>query len=112
MRLQLLGPIGLFVERGTLEVGPPRLRVVLAVLALNANRVTPVEKLVDALWDGSPPSTTRGQIPGCIPALRKLLSRAGAPGIIKTRPPGYLLELAPDQLDTEQFAILATLAGK
>jgi len=112
MRLQLLGPLELLVERGTLDVGPPRLRVVLAVLALNTNRVTSVEKLVDALWDGSPPPTARSQIQVCISALRKLFGRAGAPGIIKTRPPGYLLELAPDQLDTERFAILNALAGK
>ncbi|MFD7137369.1 BTAD domain-containing putative transcriptional regulator [Streptomyces sp. NPDC059894] len=111
-RLRLLGPVALIAERGTLDVGPPRLRVVLAVLALNANRVTPVEKLVDALWEEAPPSTARGQIQVCISALRKLLDRAGAPGIIKTRPPGYLLELAPDQLDTERFALLVALAGK
>src|SRR5215813_1450304 len=110
MQLQLLGPIGLVVGRRTLDVGAPRLRVVLAMLALNANRVTPVDRLVDALWDGPPPSTARGQIQICISALRKLFGDAGAPDVIKTRPPGYVLDLAADELDTEQFATLVAAA--
>lgn len=112
VRIQLLGPIALTVGRRVVDVGSPRQRVVLAVLALNVNRVAAVDELVDALWGGSPPSTARGQIHVCISHLRKLFNQAGAPDIIQTRPPGYLLEVAPDQVDVEHFTHVVAVAGK
>ncbi|TCO62352.1 AfsR/SARP family transcriptional regulator [Actinocrispum wychmicini] len=101
--LRLLGPLELVVDRLTVDVGGPRQRVVLAMLALNANRVTTVDQLVDAIWDTSPPSTARAQIQTCVSALRKLI---GASTYIRTRPAGYLLEITGDDLDTEVFATL------
>lgn len=86
--------------------------MVLSVLGLNANRVTPVEHLIDAVWDTSPPSTARGQIQICISALRKLLSDAGQPDVIKTYPPGYVLEISASELDSEEFAGLVVAARR
>lgn len=93
-----------------MEIGGPRQRIVLAMMALNVNRVTPVERLIEAVWDDSPPSTARSQIQICISALRKLFSDAGKPGAITTRPPGYLLELETAELDSEQFGSLTQRA--
>jgi DNA-binding SARP family transcriptional activator/tetratricopeptide (TPR) repeat protein len=76
------------------------------MLALNANRVTPVERLIDAVWSSSPPPTVRSQIQICISALRKLFADAGAPWAIRTRTPGYLLEIPLTEVDSEQFASL------
>src|SRR5215469_10621957 len=103
LELRVLGPIVLVAERHIRDIGGPRQRTVLAMLALNANRVTPVERLIDAVWDDSPPSTARGQIQICISALRKLFDDVGKQRAITTRPPGYLLELATGELDSEQF---------
>ncbi len=80
------------------------------MLALNANRVTPVNQLVSALWDIEPPSTARGQIQTCVSGLRKQFGSNGHPGEIKTRPPGYVLEIAPTYLDIEEFAALVASA--
>ncbi|HEY7593882.1 MAG TPA: BTAD domain-containing putative transcriptional regulator [Actinophytocola sp.] len=80
----------------------------IAMLALNANRVTPVEQLIDAVWYISPPTTARAQIQICISGLRRAL--AGAPMTIATRPPGYVLEVADAELDTHQFANLVRSA--
>lgn len=106
MVLRLLGPLELVVGRRLLDIGGPRQRVVLAMLALNANRVTPVSQLVEALWGLAPPSTARGQIQTCISSLRKLFGEGGHPGAIRTRPPGYLLEIASSDLDSDEFARL------
>jgi DNA-binding SARP family transcriptional activator/tetratricopeptide (TPR) repeat protein len=73
------------------------------MLGLNANRVTPVDHLVEALWNDNPPSTARGQIQTCVSSLRKLFGPNGHEGTIRTRSPGYLLEIAPADLDTEEF---------
>ncbi|WP_146108191.1 BTAD domain-containing putative transcriptional regulator [Actinokineospora auranticolor] len=108
--LRLLGPIEMVVDQRTLDLGGPRQRIVLAVLGLNANRVVPVEQLIDAVWDASPPSTARGQIQICISALRKLFGDAGRADAIRTRPPGYLLELADDDVDSLRFNAMVTRA--
>lgn len=106
--LRLLGPLEFVVDDQSLDLGGPRQRVVLSMLALNANRVTSVEQLIDAVWDTSPPSTARSQIQICISALRKLFGEAGRPDAIQTRPPGYLLHIAEESLDSEQFDSLVT----
>jgi len=110
MVLKLLGPVELISGRRSLSIGGPRQRVVLAMLGLNANRVTPVDHLVEALWDTEPPSTARGQIQTCVSSLRKLFGPGGHPGEIRTRPPGYLLEIAETDLDIEEFGGLTAAA--
>lgn len=112
MRLRLLGPLELVADRRSLDIGGPRQRVVLSMLGLNANRVTPVEQLIDAVWDTAPPSTARAQIQICISALRKLFCDAGQPDVIKTYPPGYLLEISASELDSEEFAGLVVAARR
>jgi DNA-binding SARP family transcriptional activator len=102
--LRLLGPLDLVADGRSLDIGGPRVRIVLAMLALNANRVTPTDHLVDAIWDADPPSTARAQIHMCISLLRKLFDAAGQGAVIRTRPPGYLLEIADDDLDSALFA--------
>ena len=37
------------------HVGGPRARALLALLALDADRVVPTGSLIDRLWDGNPP---------------------------------------------------------
>jgi DNA-binding SARP family transcriptional activator/tetratricopeptide (TPR) repeat protein len=110
MGLRLLGPIELIVDRRVLNLGGPRQRTVLAMLALNANQVVPVEQLIDAVWGTSPPVTSRGQIQICISSLRKLFGERGQPGAIRTRPPGYLLEIATEDLDSDEFVRLTKVA--
>jgi len=108
--LRLLGPVELVIDQRSLDLGGPRQRVVLTMLGLNANRVVPVDQLIDAVWNSSPPSTAKGQIQICISALRKVFTDAGLPDAIRTRPPGYLLEVAEDGLDSLQFSALVARA--
>jgi DNA-binding SARP family transcriptional activator len=78
------------------------------MLALNANRATSVDQLVDAIWDIDPPPTARGQIQVLVSALRKVL--AGTDLTIRTQSPGYLLNVPSGQLDSELFAQLVASA--
>jgi DNA-binding SARP family transcriptional activator len=66
LALRLLGPLTLSIEGEERDLGGTRQRVVLAMLALNANRVVSIERLIDAVWDSSPPTTSRAQIQICI----------------------------------------------
>ena len=53
------------------------------------------DRLMDELWDGEPPRTAATSLQNMISALRKLLGREH----VVTRPPGYLLDVDPRQLD-------------
>jgi DNA-binding SARP family transcriptional activator len=104
MRFRILGPLEVATAASEqLPVSAPRQQVVLAMLLLKANRTVSIERLIDAVWDESPPPTARGQIQICVSALRQLLSHAGHSGGIVTRPPGYLFRIADGQLDLQVF---------
>ncbi|GAA1371469.1 AfsR/SARP family transcriptional regulator [Catellatospora chokoriensis] len=104
MGLRLLGPVEMTIGDRSVNLGGARQRTVLAVLGLNANRVVPVDQLIDAVWGADPPTTARSQIQICISALRRIFQEIGHPEAIDTRPPGYLLQLAPEHVDSLQFA--------
>lgn len=106
MGLRLLGPPEFVVDGEVREIGGPRQRVVLCTLALNANRVTMMDDLIDATWADSPPPTARSQMHICISRLRKHFGPDGQTGAIHTRPPGYQLEIPPEDLDSLVFTRL------
>jgi len=104
-----MGPLDLSSDKGEHDLGGTRQRMVLAMLALTANRVVPVERLIDAVWNTNPPTTARAQIQICISTLRKIFVDANVAMRIRTRSPGYQLDVPPGELDTEQFdALVAT----
>jgi DNA-binding SARP family transcriptional activator len=103
MELRILGPLEVLASGEHVALGGPRPRILLAVLALEANCVVPVERLVDAVWDESPPPTARSQLQMCVSGLRRTLAVTKLADAIVTRPPGYLLRVPPGELDAEVF---------
>lgn len=99
--LRLLGPLELTVAGRAVDLGGARQRTVLALMALNLGRVVSVERLIDAVWEDAPPQTARSQIQICVCGLRKLL---GGVGVIRTRRPGYLLQMPAENVDSERFS--------
>ncbi|WP_341717906.1 BTAD domain-containing putative transcriptional regulator [Micromonospora sp. FIMYZ51] len=103
MRFQILGPLRVGAGETTITAG--RDRVVLAVLLLRANRIVPVDELVDAIWEEHPPVTARAQLQTCVSRLRQRFAGLGLPPeTIVTDPVGYGVHTAPGELDTEVFA--------
>lgn len=97
--------LGLLEVRG---LGPilltaRRQQVVLAVLLLNANRVVSLPSLVHALWGSTPPATARAQIQSCVSVLRRSFCAAGLGERIMTRGAGYIIDVAPAELDLRVF---------
>jgi DNA-binding SARP family transcriptional activator/tetratricopeptide (TPR) repeat protein len=84
-------------------------RVVLATLLLRANRVVPVDALIDAMWDDAPPPSARTTLQGYVKQLRQ---NAGLQigGRVVTRPPGYLITVADGELDLDRFTGLCDRA--
>ena len=83
----------------------------LALLLLHANEVLSTDRLVDELWGGSPPESAANMLQGYVSHLRKTLEPGGRRGehaLIVSRPPGYVLQIRPDQVDAERFERMAT----
>ena len=104
LQFQLLGPLEAYRDGVAIDLGPRKQRAVLALLLLNANRVVPTERLIDDLWGDAPPSSARAALQVYVAGLRKALANDGS--VLRTRTPGYVLEVHPSALDVERFAEL------
>ncbi len=88
---------------------PPRERIVLATLLLQAGQVVSVPALARAIWDDDPPASARNTIQGQVKRLRQALGPES--GRIVTRSPGYLIEVQPRELDLWAFTGLRKRAA-
>lgn len=108
LQFRLLGPLEASRDGVRLDLGPRKQRAVLALLLLSANRVVSTERLIDDLWGDAPPDTARSALQVYVAGLRKALGADGAS--LRTRSPGYVLELEPGALDLDRFLQLRTEA--
>lgn len=113
MEFRLLGEVEAWAGDRQLDLGPRQQRLVLAVLALQVNRLVSVDLLVDLTWPESPPHTARHAIHVRVSQLRTILAMAGAHHDavkIATRGPTYVLRADPMYVDAHRFRALATAA--
>jgi DNA-binding SARP family transcriptional activator/tetratricopeptide (TPR) repeat protein len=100
---RILGPLEVSGSRGTIQIAPGRQEVVVAILVLQANRTVSISDLVDLIWDEEPPETARVQVQTCVSRIRKAFAQAEIPGVIETRPQGYLLRVDERMTDYGVF---------
>ncbi|MER7418964.1 BTAD domain-containing putative transcriptional regulator [Micromonospora peucetia] len=101
MRFQVLGPIRVQLDRGEVSLAASREQRILAALLLDTNRVVPVSRLVEAIWDEHPPTSSVKVVRNCVSMLRRRLVTAGE---IVTESGGYLLRVPDDDIDLRVFA--------
>src|SRR5215217_6757226 len=99
LEFRILGSLEVLDEGSPIPLGGRNQRAVLALLLLRANQPVSSERLVDQLWGEHPPRTATTSLQNAVVQLRKLLG----PGLLLTRPTGYVLELDADQLDLTRF---------
>ncbi|WP_169979224.1 BTAD domain-containing putative transcriptional regulator [Microbispora sp. H10836] len=112
MEFRLFGPLEVIDPAGrVIDLGTPKQRAVLAMLALEPGRVVSLDRLIDELWSGEAPSSATGTLQAYISQLRRALEPGRPPRtppkVLLTREPGYLLAVAPGQVDLVRFAALA-----
>ncbi len=103
MEFRVLGSIE--VRRGgdIVPIGSRNERKLLTALLVDANSVVSTSRLIEVVWaDDSPPSD-RNALQTYVARLRRRLGTAEAPAPIVSRPPGYLIELRPHDLDALMF---------
>lgn len=109
IEFQLLGPVQVLVVGRPADLGERKQRLVLAVLALEVNKVVTVSRLADMLWGGSPPQSARRIIQAHVSRLRAMLTSAGAAAegtALIRHGSGYLLATDPDRVDAHRFRFL------
>jgi DNA-binding SARP family transcriptional activator len=106
VHVQLLGPLRVGCAGQYFRLSGRRSQVIMALLALEANRVVPVDRLIDAVWEDAPPSTARGQVQICVSALRRTFTGRSLASPFETHHSGYLLRVADGQLDADVFGRL------
>ena len=112
LEFRILGNLEASVRGIRLTLGGLREEKVLAILLLNAGRMVPLNRLVDALWDDNPPATARKQARNAVSRLRHRLNADGVPQPIVTAGDGYQLVIAPGALDAHRFERWVAEAGQ
>ena len=102
MQLRVLGPLEVLAGGVSIPIGGGRQRKLLAILLLHPNEFVSSDRLIDDLWGDDRPETAAKALQGYVSQLRKTLG----PDALVTGPGGYMLKLAPGQLDVDQFAQL------
>ena len=103
LRFRILGPLEVMERDAPLLLGGAKQRAVLAILLLHRGEAISSERLINELWGERPPATAAKTLQGYVFHLRRALGD----GLLHTRRAGYALELAPGQLDADEFERLA-----
>ncbi|MEZ0284888.1 MAG: BTAD domain-containing putative transcriptional regulator, partial [Thermoleophilia bacterium] len=105
---RILGPLEVLDGDRAVALGGLRQRALLALLLLRANEVVSTDRLIAELWGDSPPPTARQTVQVYISQLRRAVPVDGVrESAIETRSPGYVLHVAPGELDLDRFQELS-----
>ncbi|MEU6997458.1 transcriptional regulator [Nonomuraea sp. NPDC046570] len=106
--IRLLGPVSGVRGARDLDLGSPRQRAVLAILARHAGHVVPMSALIDGVWGEMPPRSAEQSVYTYVAGLRGTLEpgrdRRGASRYLPGGAGGYRLSLDAAQVDALLFA--------
>ena len=111
MRFRILGPLEVLSPDGWMPVKAAKWRSLLGVLLLRHDQLIPTDTLIDELWGDSPPGTATNLVSIYVHRLRKEVIGDAAGKALVYQARGYLLRLAPGDLDLPVFESLAS-AGR
>ncbi len=109
MTIRLLGPVWLGTDQIEKPL-PPKVRKVLAVLALRAGSVVASDTLIAELWADSPPRSAMATMQTYIYQLRTAIRDLHPGDVVVTASPGYVLRDESINIDLAQFRALAEQA--
>ena len=110
MRFEILGPMRISDGDEPRPVTGMRQRVLLGALLSHANQPMPAEQLAEFVWDGAPPDRAVPTLRTYVARLRQSLGPRVAARVL-TRDLGYLVEVAPDEVDALAFEALCQEAA-
>jgi predicted ATPase/DNA-binding winged helix-turn-helix (wHTH) protein len=96
-------------DNEAIPITGPRERALLAVLLIRPGEVVSADRLIDLLWGDDLPRNAPNALQAVVARVRRALGTRGKE-ILVTRNPGYLLAVAPDQVDVLRFEHLISRA--
>ncbi|MGA5198173.1 AfsR/SARP family transcriptional regulator [Streptomyces exfoliatus] len=108
MQFNLIGPFEITTDDGReLAPGAPRIRQMLALLAVQPRETVSIDALVQELWgDDAPPSALK-IVHTHVSQARRLFTDEAVTSphrdLLVTRAPGYLLQVNDDEVDVKSF---------
>ena len=106
--VSVLGELEVSVDGCAVDVGGPQNRVLVAGLAVDANKVVATDDLARLIW-GSSPVDASIRVAKAVYRLRAALPE-DARDVIGTSPAGYILHLDPSRYDATRFTGLLRAA--
>ncbi len=106
MRFRILGHLEVQGPDGWTAISAPKWRSLLACLLVRPGQLVPTESLIDELWGENPPSTANNMVSIYVHRLRKEVIGDAAGRVLVHRAPGYLLRVAPGDVDLQVFEAL------
>jgi DNA-binding SARP family transcriptional activator len=113
VRVKVLGPMEMAYGGRAVAFAGAGQRALLAMLVLELDRVVPIDRLVDTIWDIRPPTTARNKIQIHVSALRRAIGQSARDrgGPLRTSGTGYMFSSEGVDLDLAEFDA-ATSAGR
>lgn len=103
-RFSVLGPLEATRDGVPLPLGGPKQRSILALLLLDADRVVPTARILEAVWGGEPGNEgAHASLQVHVSALRKALRDPDAPERLTYVRPGYRMHVDPGELDLHEI---------
>jgi DNA-binding SARP family transcriptional activator len=110
MRFRILGPLEIQSADGPVEIKGVKRSGLLAALLMHPGHVVSTDRLVDTLWEESPPRSATSNIRTYVADLRAALGRTAKGDLrIAGHTSGYLIRVEPAELDWLVFERLADL---
>src|SRR5919106_987988 len=100
LEFRILGPLEVWESDRQLRLGGVKQRSLLALLLLEAGTVVSSDRLIEELWVDDRPRDGASAVHQHVARLRRLLEPHE---VLQTRWPGYVLSIAPEQLDLFRF---------
>jgi DNA-binding SARP family transcriptional activator len=106
MRFRILGHLEVQGPDGWTAISAAKWRSLLACLLVRPGQLVPTESLIYELWGENPPITANNMVSIYVHRLRKEVIGDAEGRILVHWAPGYLLRVAPGDVDTQVFDAL------
>jgi DNA-binding SARP family transcriptional activator/DNA-binding beta-propeller fold protein YncE len=99
----MLGPFDVVDNGNSIPLGGAKQRALLVMLAIHANEVVSVDRLIDELWGEHPPTRAPSTLQTYVSRLRRVVD-TGDGVSIAFGSGGYVLRADPASIDAQRFA--------
>ncbi|WP_330186308.1 BTAD domain-containing putative transcriptional regulator [Dactylosporangium sp. AC04546] len=115
MEFRILGPLEVVTgDSDPVDVGTPKQRAVLTMLAAQPGRTVSVQRLVEELWADEPPERATASLQAYVSRLRRALepgrTSRDRSAVLVSRAPGYFLAVPDEAVDATRFAAAVAAA--